>query len=222
MNTGYEYENIQQEREVDYLQTFGLFHRFFYGKFFGDISVYGQTGEAKNKEVSGWYGGININYSLNNNWKAGAGAEYLSGTDMNAEPSAVRSFTPLFGTNHAFNGYMDYFYVGNHQHSLGLLDLFGRFSYSTTHLEIALMPHLFSAAATLTDAAGKVQDNYLGTEIDLTAGYVIRKDLKINLGYSQMFGSKSLELLKGGDKNRIQNWAWIMINFSPELILVTK
>ena len=30
------------------------------------------------------------------------------------------SFTPFYGTNHKFNGHMDYFYVGNHIGNVGL------------------------------------------------------------------------------------------------------
>ncbi len=33
------------------------------------------------------------------------------------------AFTPLYGTNHKFNGWMDYFYVGNHGSSIGLQDI---------------------------------------------------------------------------------------------------
>lgn len=84
------------------------------------------------------------------------------------------------------------------------------------------MPHVFSSANKIWDATGNTQSNYLGTEIDFAAGYKVRDDLMINFGYSQMFGNSSLEILKRGDKDRTQNWAWVMVNFSPKLFSFTK
>ncbi|WP_423818605.1 alginate export family protein [Salinimicrobium sp. TIG7-5_MAKvit] len=222
MNTGYEFDTVQQDREVDYIQTFGAFHNFVSGKFFGDLGVYGQAGSRNDKDVSALYAGLNLNYKLNKNWKAGLGGEYLSGTDLDDASGENKSFTPLFGTNHAFNGHMDYFYVGNHQNSVGLLDLYGKLSYVTSKFEFSVVPHVFSSAAKIVDVAGNEQDSYLGTEIDLSAGYKFRKDFGINFGYSQMFGSDSLEILKGGDSGQTQNWAWVMVSFSPKLFSFTK
>ncbi|WP_029034743.1 alginate export family protein [Salinimicrobium terrae] len=222
MNTGYEFDAATQEREVDYIQTYGAFHNFVSGDLFGNVGAYGQAGSHTGREVSAWYAGINLNYKLADIFVTGVGAEYLSGTDMNDTSGELKSFTPLFGTNHAFNGHMDYFYVGNHQNSVGLLDLYGKFSYVTSKFEISVTPHVFSSAATITDSAGNEQDDYLGTEIDIAAGYKVRKDLGINLGYSQMFGSESLEILKGGNASITQNWAWVMVSFSPKLFSFTK
>lgn len=222
MNTGYEFDTVTLEREVDYIQTYGAFHNFTSGNFYGDVGVYGQTGSRNNHDVSAWYGGINLNYKITPTWRAGVGAEYLSGTDMDETSGELRSFTPLFGTNHGFNGHMDYFYVGNHLNSVGLLDLNGKISYLTSKFEFAVMPHIFSSAAKIVDTSGNEQDKYLGTEIDFSAAYKFRKDFSINFGYSQMFGNDSLEILKGGDSGRIQNWAWVMLNFSPKLFTFSK
>ncbi len=222
MNTGYEFDTVSQEREVDYIQTFGAFHNFVSGDFSGNVGAYGQAGNRNNRDVSAWYTGLNLNYKLSLTWIAGLGAEYFSGTDMDDTSGEIKSFTPLFGTNHGFNGHMDYFYVGNHQNSVGLLDIYGKFSYTTSKFNFSIMPHVFSSSANIVDAAGNEQDNYLGTEIDLAAGYKFRKDLQVNVGYSQMFGSESLEILKGGDKDATQNWAWVMLSFSPKLFSYTK
>lgn len=217
MNAGYEFDTALQDREINYIQTFGVFHNFKSGKLFGDVGAYGQSGSRNDREVKAWYAGLNLNYKLTDTWRTGVGAEYLSGTDMNETSGELKSFTPLFGTNHGFNGHMDYFYVGNHQHWVGLLDLYGKFSFVAPKFEFSFMPHVFSSAATITNSAGNEQDDYLGTEIDLAAGYNFRKDLSINFGYSQMFGSESLEILRGGDSERTQNWAWVMVSFSPKL-----
>lgn len=222
LNTGYEFDTATQDREIDYIQTYGAFHNFVSGDLYGDVGVYGQMGSRNDRDVSAWYAGLNLNYKLSDLWRLGVGAEYFSGTDMNEASNEIHSFTPLFGTNHAFNGHMDYFYVGNHLNSVGLIDIYGKFSYVTSKFDFSVMPHIFSSAATVVDGSGNEQDDYLGTEIDLAAGYKFRKDLAINFGYSQMFGTKSLEVLKGGDSGRTQNWAWLMVSFSPKLFSFTK
>lgn len=221
MNTGYETGELE-EREVDYIQTFGAFHRFSSGDFHGDVAAYGQTGERINRDLGAWYAGLNLNYSLNSNWKIGAGTEYFSGTDMNETSGDLESFTPLFGTNHGFNGYMDYFFAGNHQNSVGLLDIYGKLTYSTPKFELAMIPHAFSAAANVIDPTGEKMDDYLGTEVDLAASWKVAKDFSVGMGYSQMFGTQSLEVLKDGDAGATQNWAWLMVNFSPTLFTFSK
>ncbi len=174
LNTGYEYTSELQIRETEYIQTYGAFHNFLSGNFFGSLGVYGQSGKKNTRDLSAWYAGLDLNYKITPTWKTGIGAEYLSGQDMDDTSEKLSSFTPLFGTNHGFNGHMDYFYTGNHQNSVGLLDIYGKMSYSSRGFNFTITPHVFYAAANLTDGAGNAQDDYLGTEIDFSAGYKVR------------------------------------------------
>lgn len=212
LNTGYE-NSALASTETDYLQTYGAFHRFNSGNFFGDVAAYGQTGQRDDREVAAWYAGLNLNYKLSTAWTLSVGGEYFSGTDRNGNSEDNFSFTPLFGTNHGFNGLMDYFFVGNHQNDVGLLDIHGKLSWKSPKTEVLIAPHFFSSAAEV----GEDYESYLGTEIDLVGLYKVRNDFSVGIGYSQMFGTKSLEVLKGGDKDQIQNWAWVMLSFSPKL-----
>ena len=112
---------------------------------------------------------------------------------------------------------MDYFFVGNHLNSVGLIDLYGKLTYTSGKLDISLMPHLFSSAANISDSNFSKMNPYLGTEIDLTGNYRINETFSIAMGYSQMFGTKSLEILKGGNSNQTQNWGWLAVNFNSDL-----
>ena len=47
-----------------------------------------------------------------------------SRNDYNGDASENKAFTPFYGTNHKFNGFMDYFHVGNHANSVGLIDIY--------------------------------------------------------------------------------------------------
>ncbi|UJH92064.1 alginate export family protein [Antarcticibacterium sp. 1MA-6-2] len=221
LNTGYETETAADERKTQYLQTFGSYYSFISEKWSGDISLYGQTGKRNNQEIQGWYVGGNLNYMVTSAFTVGVGAEYISGTDSFEDMETSFSFTPLFGTNHGFNGFMDYFYVGNHFNSVGIQDYYGKFSFRLKNAELALVPHLFYTAAKLQEGINNL-DPYLGTEIDVVGSHRISKSLTGSLGYSQMFGTNSLEFLKGGDADRIQNWAWVMISFHPEVFTVRK
>jgi putative ABC transport system permease protein len=60
-------------------------------------------------------------------------------------------------------------------------------------------------------------DANLGTEIDLTVGYKIAKDITLSAGYSKMFATDTMELLKGGDRDEDNSWGWIMFTFKPKL-----
>ena len=42
--------------------------------------------------------------------------------------------------------------------------------------------------------------------------------LTINAGYSQMFATASMQALKGGDHKIVQNWAWVMLPFTPKFL----
>lgn len=229
LNVGFQYKQVPtNDLKVDNMQTFGTYLSYKKNKFDGNLSVYGQTGDGKlvteNTSISAFYGGLNLNYSLTDKFKAGLGYEYLSGKNQGDTDSKIKSFNPIFGTNHAFNGFMDYFYVGNYKNTVGLQDLFAKITYASNKWQFNAMPHIFMTAADVIDPADvtKKMDKYLGTEIDLTASYALQKDVNITGGYSQMFGSNTMEVLKVGNKGYDNNWAWVMITINPRIFTTAK
>lgn len=159
--------------------------------------------------------------ALNATFKAGKlpitlGTDYLSGTDPGSDKN--HSFAPLYGTNHKFYGFMDYFYVGNGHGNVGLVDLYIKTNF-TLSKKSSLMAHLhkFSAAADVSNEGGQSMSSNFGSEVDLVYVLKISPEINFNLGYSQFFGSESLEFIKGGDKSEINNWAWMMFTFKPKL-----
>lgn len=218
LNTGYEFEKSVGNLEVDYKQTFGTYLVFKDKKWDTNLGLYGQTGKSFNNNVSAWYAGANLGYALTDAFKASLGYEFLSGKDQDNTSLTVKSFSPIFGTNHAFNGFMDYFYVGNHQNSVGLQDAYLKLNYSLKKWQFTLTPHVFNAPNTVLNASNEKMDSYLGTEIDFTLGYAVQKDIMVSAGYSQMFASATLERLKNvTDAANTNNWAWLMISFQPKL-----
>jgi hypothetical protein len=112
---------------------------------------------------------------------------------------------------------MDYFYVGNHLNSVGLEDAYLKLNYNVKKWQFALTPHVFSAPAKVVTPLNEQLDSYLGTEIDFSAGFNFKKEITLTGGYSQMFGSKTLEFIKAGDAGHTNNWAWLMISVNPRI-----
>lgn len=217
LNTGYEYANTATKLLIDYKQTFGTYLTYKTKKTDSNLGLYAQTGKSTDKQVSAWHVGANFGYNITDSFKAGLGYEFLSGKDMNDGSTTIKSFNPIFGTNHAFNGYMDYFYVGNHLNSVGLQDAYLKLNYNTKKWQFVLIPHVFSAPNKILNPSNEKLDSYLGTEVDFTAAFNFKKDITLTGGYSQMFGSKSLEFLKTGDAGHTNNWAWLMISVNPRI-----
>ncbi len=198
------------------MQTIGPRFTYKTGDLSTNAAFYIQTGESKDNTVSAYYYTLNANYKISN-FKLGLGFEFLSGKDQNDTETDLKSFAPLFGTNHKFNGWMDYFYVGNHGNSVGLVDINFPMTYAKNKLSVKLIPHLFSAAADVYDDSNTKMSSNLGTEVDLNIGYKLSKDVKVNLGYSVMLATETMEVLKGGSKDEGNTWGWLMFTFKPSL-----
>lgn len=185
-------------------------------------TVYYDRDGRYNKEVQAINYRLDISYKITEKLTASAGYEYMSGqsqTDTNLAYNRINhSFNPHFGTNHKFNGLMDYFYVGNHINSVGLQDIFFGLKYKSEKFWIAADAHLFSATADVRDkykydkavadaiAAGQPTTNIdkypvmnasLGTEIDFTFGFNLSKGVDLQAGYSIMIDTETLAYLKG-------------------------
>jgi hypothetical protein len=215
LNNGMPYL-VGTEEKVDYSQTLGSRLVFKNGALSIDGAAYLQTGKIADNSVNATYFSANISYKATTNFNTSVGFEMLSGKDQNDTCTDMKSFNPLYGTNHKFNGYMDYFYVGNHTNSVGLTDVYATLGYEKNKFSAKLTPHYFASAASIY-SAGEKQDNYLGTELDLTIGYKMYDNVTFDAGFSQMFASSSMEVLKAGNKNAGNNWAFISIKINPNL-----
>ena len=214
LNSGKEYLD-GADQTIDYMQTIGPRVTYKSGKLGANAAVYFQTGKQLNTDVSALYYTANLGYKVSKEFKVALGYEYLSGKDQDDTSADLKTFAPLFGTNHKFNGWMDYFYVG-YGNPTGLQDINATFAYSKGKFSAKLIPHLFSTAADVYDGTDKM-DASLGTEIDLNLGYKVSKFVNINAGYSQMLASDTMEVIKTGDKSEQNSWAWVMFTIKPKL-----
>jgi hypothetical protein len=186
-------------------------------------SAYIQTGRDGNeRDLSAWYLAAEGAYAFSSAFRGALGFEYLSGTDLAdaGNPNATnRSFNPLYGTNHAFNGHMDYFYVGNHINSVGLVNPYFSAQYTKNKIQLQGFLHLLFADGALYESGNPTQEMspYLGTEIDLVMAYTFSPQTSIRTGYSQLLATESMQRIKGGDHEELQNWFWVMVVLKPSL-----
>jgi hypothetical protein len=153
--------------------------------------------------------------------RATAGFEIFSGTPTN-DPAENRSFSPMYGTNHLFNGYMDLFYVGgSHENSVGLRDFYlkGRYDFGPKFF-VQTDGHLFYAQADVyrPGISEERMDSYLGSELDVSVGYLFNQAISLQGGYSHFFSTDTFEVIQNnGSLKNTQNWAYLMLIFRPTM-----
>ena len=187
--------------------------------------------------IGAFYLSADVAFKIASMFSIGTGFEFLSGNDekKNYESDkgkeTEKAFAPLYGTNHKFNGWMDYFYVGNHANSVGLIDIYVPLKFNKNKFSVMMIPHFFMTAGNLyrqerdenwrpifnEDYTPKMKEfgRYLGTEIDFAIGYAFSKAVAVKAGYSRMFATESMEYLKVTQKNKANTWGWVMLIFKP-------
>lgn len=217
LNTGFQRFDNSTPAVADgvyYTQTVGSYFTFPVGAVNFSGSAYYQFGDAYpvDESLSAYQVALNATYKAGSTL-LGVGAELLSGSDQGSTDR--QSFFPLYGTNHKFNGFMDYFYVGNHANNVGLNDFNTKAVFKTGERSTLLTAlHYFASNGSLAGEA----DNYLGTELDVVFTQPLIRNVKLQLGYSHMFASESMSLIKGGTtSSNTNNWGWAMLVINPNL-----
>lgn len=201
-------------------QTVGPRLGFKNDKIRSNLAFYGQFGtDVDGKDINASYIAFDFAYKVSPSFTLTPGFEILSGNDL-VDPSTDenKAFNPFYGTNHKFNGLMDYFYVGNHINSVGLNDFFFNVEYRKQKFSANANLHYFTAPGSVPDpesVSNKMSSN-LGTELDLTVQYRFSDQVTFDGGYSQFYPTDTLSAIKGGTTS-LQNWVWLMISFKPVL-----
>ncbi|MEM0994421.1 MAG: hypothetical protein AAF847_08105 [Bacteroidota bacterium] len=205
---------------TNFSQTLGGRFGFKLNKIGVNTAFYYQGGTQANlqaTEISAYYAGLDVNIPFAKGQKFTLGGEILSGNDQIAgDQKRNNAFSPFYGTNHKFNGLMDYFFVGNHANSVGLNDYFVKWGMKKAKFNTGVHLHLFTANGTMMDAVGNDLSAHLGTEVDFVFGFPVTENVKVSGGYSQMFGTNSLIALRNtGSLDATSNWFWTMITIKP-------
>ena len=212
LNNGMQYSDSSMTGTV-YSQTVGTHLKHKRGNLSLAANAYYQMGlDANNNALNAYLASVDGKYQLNKQFGLGFGTEIISGNDDGVISNGVNTaFTPFYGTNHKFNGLMDYFYVGNHANNVGLIDMYGSLAYTTKGMGVLKMDlHQFMTA-------GSYAETNLGMELDIVYSRKLQEDVFMKVGYSQLFKGPGMDILKGATSATTNNWAWVMITVKPTL-----
>jgi hypothetical protein len=217
MNLGWQLGDLENPSN-GYMQTLGTFMNYKAGRLNIDGSVYYQIGKNKSDvSVSAFMGSVLAKFTLNPVWTISAGSDYLSGNKQGENKQ--NAFDPLYGTHHKFYGAMDYFYASAFVNGLnpGLWDnQLGIALKASKKADLSMNYHYFSMAKDVVKEASNIKKG-LGSEVDLQVNYSIMPDVKLMAGYSFMLGTKSMDVVKGGNHKSWQDWGWVSLNITPRL-----
>lgn len=202
---------------VHFAQTVGLYG----SKKLGEVALeyegfyqFGKTGTGA--DLNAYMIGINATFWNSKPNTLSIGVDYLSG-DKPGTTGKSEAFDPLYGTHHKFYGFMDYFYVGNAHANKGLIDIFAKAKFKTGAKSVVLaQAHEFLAQSEIISESEE-QSSTLGTELDLVYVLKIAPEVTLNVGYSQLFYTESLEIIKSVTDPKNASWGWAMITFKPTL-----
>lgn len=184
--------------------------------FFGSAYYQGGKNTAA-QQKNAYQFSVNADFIASKKFNAVLGTEWLSGRSYDTQATENKSFSPFYGTNHKFNGFMDYFYVGNHFNSFGLNDYYLKTTTKFSPKSILLVNvHALTTNGKLASGLS----SYLGTEADLVYTHKFSKAFSMNFGHSFMFADDAMKSVKmvGNPKN-LQTWSWIGVNFNPSFKL---
>lgn len=217
LNNGFQnFDDGGDQDGISNLQTFGSHMAYKKNKFGATADIYFQFGERQGMlDVKGAYlFNADFGYQVAPKTKLSVGMEMISGDDGGAGETGA--FFPLYGTNHKFNGFMDYFYVGNHANSIGLVDIHVQANFSFDN-NSGLMLKLLNFSGEQELPSG---EKSLGTEFDIVYSKKFN-GFNMAIGYSQMFESDGMYELKDIDEGMVagtQNWFFAQLVFKPKFL----
>ena len=181
--------------------------------------------------IKAHYLNMDISYNLNSKFTLLGGFEYISGQNNN-NLSTYTAFSTLYGTNHKFNGNMEYFsgapkslkFAGLMNPYIDImLKLNDKISLRADFHYFALdKSNYYIKDSNKKAVAVKASSKYLGTEGDLTCNINFSKEVSLLFGYSYMLSDNTLPQIVGGNKERLGNWAFAQLTVKPSFFKSEK
>lgn len=214
------YEATDETNDVYTRGTWSAFFQFKLGEttnlMINPALQHGKT--PANQDIQALYLRTELGTNPTEKLRSTIGLEILSGNDPD-DNSKFRVFNPTHGAGHANSGFMDYFTnYPAHTRGAGLVNPFLKNSYVINpKVNLGADLHLFFLQNDYLNNDEAI-NKYLGTEVDLTISYAFNPATKIISGFHWMFGSDSMEIIKGGSKNEPAYFAYIMLRIRPKLL----
>ncbi|MEL7160651.1 MAG: alginate export family protein [Bacteroidota bacterium] len=196
-------------------QTFGIIPRIKAGKVALAADVYYQTGKIGDNNVNAFLAGANATIQTKAT-PLTLGFEYISGKDDDDTSSDITNFSPDYGTNHAHNGLMDYFFVGPANGNVGVIDIYLKTKFKVGKGALLLHGHEFLTGSKQLNGEGEQLSRGMGFELDAVYVRKLAPAVTLHVGASALLGTETLTTLRPGNET-FNQWAWTMITFKPSL-----
>ncbi len=158
-------------------------------------TAYFQAGKNSNgKTMTGKLLAIKANYAITGDLTASIGTDYLSGDNNGTTDGKQSNFKKLYGANHTFNGYMDYWNTPLNQ---GLLDYYASATCKVSkNLSLEAGYHIFNSEFAGKNKKGIEFGKDLGSEFDFLATYKLNSWASVQGGYSAYFKTDNTIIAK--------------------------
>jgi hypothetical protein len=190
----------------------------------GLATAYFQSGKNfSGKTMKGKFLALKLNYNVASFLSASLGTDYLSG-DKNGSTDGIQSnFKKLYGSDHTFNGYIDYWDAPLAQ---GLLDYYGSVTGKIgKNLTLEGGYHVFNSEYSGKNAKKIGFDRDLGSEFDFLVTYKLNSWTTVQGGYCRYFSNNNTLIAK--DLVTVANtyptvnapqWAYVMFTIKPTFL----
>lgn len=217
-NAGIEYKKIS----MHHAYTFGGNLKYESGQcpLGGQLTAYFQSGKTeKGKELNARMICLKADYHFAPWLTMTAATDYFSG-DHNSSDGKQTYFRKLYGADHNFNGYMDYW---NTLPTQGLVDYFCMASGKVTKkLDYELTYHRFDTEFNGVNKKNVAFGKKLGSEIDFIFNYQVNMWTTMQVGYSCYFSNSNTLIAKDMVASveavpaiRVPQWAYVMFTIKP-------
>jgi hypothetical protein len=190
----------------------------------GLATAYFQSGKNfSGKSMKGKLLALKLNYTFTNFISASLGTDYLSGDNNGSTDGIQSNFKKLYGADHTFNGYMDYW---NTPLSQGLLDYYGSVTGKIgKKLTFEGGYHVFNAEYAGKNAKKIDFGKDLGAEFDLLVTYKLNSWTSLQGGYCRYFLNNNTLIAKDLVTTantypaiRTPQWAYVMFTIKPTFL----
>jgi hypothetical protein len=175
-------------------------------------TVYYQFGRDKShRKLSAFLLAFKAQQKLDDKYSLQIGGDLYSGSAYDLDAGKSNSFNKLYGSNHSFNGSIEYWRTLPSQ---GLIDLYaGATARFSPKVDLNVTYHHFRTAKEF-DADSKKS---IGSEIDITANYTFSSRFALQGGWSAYLANEGTDRLKRktGIDTRFPQWAYLQLTFKP-------
>jgi len=193
------------------------------GSWYATFCGYYQWGSNKTgQKLNAWYVQPEVKYEVPYNFTIRAGAEIFSGGNISGTGSTDKSFVPLYGVAHRFNGTLDL--IATFPTDLGNAGLINPYLFLIKNIgkkvELRCDLHTFSNKETYVKS-GKSYGKYLGFENDWTFTYKPNSFTTLLAGVSWADVTETLATIKKSGPNAASHdpfWSFVSVTFKPQIL----